>query len=87
MLPICFATSAAKFSSFFSMPSPVSKRTKFFTLRSEDTEAMNNGFEFMIDNNTEIVRYLRFVMINNFTGGTDVHISEIHFFGDDSLDY
>ena len=27
-IPICFATSSAKFSSFFSRPSPVSKRTK-----------------------------------------------------------
>ena len=27
-MPICFATSSAKFSSFFSIPSPVSKRTK-----------------------------------------------------------
>lgn len=27
-IPICFATSSAKFSSFFSIPSPVSKRTK-----------------------------------------------------------
>ena len=28
-IPICFATSAAKSSFFFSMPSPVSKRTNF----------------------------------------------------------
>ena len=30
-LPICFATSSAKFSSFFSRPSPVSKRTKLLS--------------------------------------------------------
>jgi len=30
--PICFATSAAKSSSFFSIPSPVSKRTNFLIL-------------------------------------------------------
>ena len=29
--PICLATSSAKFSSFFSRPSPVSKRTNFLT--------------------------------------------------------
>ena len=33
-LPICFATSSAKFSSRFSIPSPVSKRTNFLTARS-----------------------------------------------------
>ena len=42
-LPICFATSSAKFSSFFSMPSPVSKRTNFlivmFALLALATEA------------------------------------------------
>ena len=31
-IPICLATSAAKSSFFFSRPSPVSKRTNFFTL-------------------------------------------------------
>ena len=30
-IPICFATSSAKFSDFFSRPSPVSKRTKPLT--------------------------------------------------------
>ena len=30
--PICFATSSAKFSCFFSMPSPVSSRIKLFTV-------------------------------------------------------
>ena len=34
-IPICFATSSAKFSSFFSIPSPVSKRTNFFNVSSE----------------------------------------------------
>ena len=37
--PICLATSSAKFSSRFSMPSPVSKRTIFSILRDLSTEA------------------------------------------------
>lgn len=48
----------------------------------EDLEAMYNGFDFNVPSDIPAVRYLRFGMISNFSGGVDLHISEIKFFGD-----
>lgn len=55
-------------------------------ITAEDTEAMNNGFEFMFPTEAKPVRYLRHVMLNNFTGGTDVHISEMIYWGDNTIE-
>lgn len=53
---------------------------------SEDIEAMNAGFGFEVPIDIPSVRYIRFGMLSNFSGGQDLHISEIKFFGDDTVE-
>lgn len=43
------------------------------------------GFEFLIPLEAQNVRYLRFVMKNNWTGGSDLHLTELSFYGNDKL--
>lgn len=51
----------------------------------EDKQAIVDGFEFMIPLDVKPVRYLRFGDTENFSGGLGVHISEIRYWGDDSV--
>lgn len=51
----------------------------------EDREAITNGFEFTIPLEAKRVRYLRFGQLANWSGGNGVHISEIRYWGDDSV--
>ncbi len=51
---------------------------------AEDVTAMNDGFEFQVPLVVKPIRYVRFAMLSNFSGGYDVHIAEIKFFGDDT---
>lgn len=53
---------------------------------SEDIEAMNAGFGFNVPIDIPSIRYIRFGMLSNFSGGQDLHISEIKFFGDDTVE-
>lgn len=53
---------------------------------SEDIEAMNAGFSFNVPLDIPAIRYVRFGMLSNFSGGTDLHISEIKFYGDDTAE-
>lgn len=52
---------------------------------AEDKEAMFNGFEFVIPLEKKPVRYLRYAMLSNYSGGKGIHISEIRYWGDDSV--
>lgn len=52
----------------------------------EDIEAANNGFTFNVPLDIPSVRYLRFGMISNFSAGNNLHISEIKFYGDDTVE-
>lgn len=53
---------------------------------SEDIEVMNAGFGFNVPIDIPSIRYIRFGMLSNFSGGQDLHISEIKFFGDDTVE-
>lgn len=48
-----------------------------------DKDYAANGFEFIVPLEAKNVRYLRFVMTSNWSGGSDVHISEFSFYGND----
>lgn len=52
---------------------------------NSDREYAANGFEFIIPLEARNIRYLRFVMKSNWSGGSDVHISELSFYGNDQL--
>lgn len=52
---------------------------------NSDREYAANGFEFIIPLEAKNMRYLRFVMTSNWSGGSDVHISELSFYGNDQL--
>lgn len=54
-------------------------------ITNEDREACNNGFEFLIPLETKPVRYLRFGQISNWSGGNGIHIAEIRYWGDDTI--
>lgn len=50
---------------------------------NSDRDYAAAGFEFIIPLEAKNVRYLRFVMTSNWSGGSDVHISELSFYGND----
>lgn len=51
---------------------------------NDDRTYAKNGFEFTIPLDKKNVRYLRFKMKANWSGGKDVHISELSFWGDNT---
>lgn len=53
---------------------------------NDDKTYFNNGFEFIIPLEKKNVRYLRFKMKANWSGGKALHISELSFYGDDGSD-
>lgn len=53
---------------------------------NDDKTYFNNGFEFIVPLDKKDVRYLRFKMKANWSGGKSLHISELSFFGDDGSD-
>lgn len=53
---------------------------------NDDKTYFNNGFEFIIPLDKKNVRYLRFKMKANWSGGNALHISELSFYGDDGSD-
>lgn len=48
-----------------------------------DVEYASKGFEYIVPLEKKNVRYVRFVMKSNWSGGSDVHISELSFYGND----
>lgn len=54
-------------------------------ITNEDREVARNGHEFIVPLATKPIRYLRFGSQLNWSGGCGVHISEIKYWGDDSV--
>lgn len=50
-----------------------------------DREYAANGFEFAVPLSAKDMRYVRFLMKSNWSGGSEVHISEMSFYGNDQL--
>lgn len=58
---------------------------EYTPITNDDRTFARNGFEFTIPLDKKNVRYLRFKMKANWSGGKSAHISEISFYGDNSI--